>query len=188
MRNTEEAHISLEDLHQDDKNPRVHSQRNMSMLARSVEDVGAARSGVIDENNTILAGNGTFEALRDAGITKVRVVPTDGNEWVVVQRTGLSRAQKDKLKLYDNRTAELASYDKTNLEALDLNLEEFFFKDELQTYTDSASTKDYEDKEINDDVEGFRYQIIVECVDEREQAALLAKFETEEIQCRALIV
>ena len=45
---------------------------------KSLEEVGAARSGVIDEDSNILAGNGTFEALSAVGIDKVRVVEASG--------------------------------------------------------------------------------------------------------------
>lgn len=35
--------------------------------------------------------------------------------------------------------------------------------------------------------EGLRYQVIVQCTDEHEQCALLDRFATEGLQCRALI-
>jgi len=85
------------------------------MIADSLREVGAARSGVIDEDGNILAGNGTWEALAEAGIERVKVVEADGNEWVVVQRKGLTPEQKRKLAIADNRTSELADWDPTIL-------------------------------------------------------------------------
>ena len=101
----------LSDLHQDPKNARAHNPRNVGMIADALREVGAARSGVIDEDGRILAGNATWEALAEAGIERVRVVKADGNEWVVVQREGLTEEQKRRLALYDNRAAELADWD-----------------------------------------------------------------------------
>ncbi len=66
---------------------------------------------MIDEEGRILAGNATWEALAEAGIERVKVVQADGNEWVVVQREGLTEEQKRRLALYDNRAAELAEWD-----------------------------------------------------------------------------
>ena len=71
---------TLSDLKPDTLNARKHNPRNLSMIEQSLRQVGAARSGVIDEDGTILAGNGTYEALAAAGIERVRVVETDGND------------------------------------------------------------------------------------------------------------
>ena len=54
------------------------------MLLESIEQVGAARSIVIDEDDTILAGHGVAEAAAEAGITRVQVVDTDGRTLVAV--------------------------------------------------------------------------------------------------------
>lgn len=101
----------LRDLHQDPRNVRLHNPRNVGMIVDALREVGAARSGVIDEEGRILAGNATWEALAEAGIERVKVVQADGEEWVVVQRSGLTEEQKRRLALYDNRTGELADWD-----------------------------------------------------------------------------
>ena len=82
---------TLKDLKPDVKNARKHNPRNIGMIADALREVGAARSGVCDEDGNILAGNGTYEALAEAGIEKVKVVEADGNEWVVVKRKGLTK-------------------------------------------------------------------------------------------------
>ena len=43
-------------------NPRTHTSRGIDFLKASLGRVGAARSGVIDEERTILAGNGMQDA------------------------------------------------------------------------------------------------------------------------------
>jgi ParB-like chromosome segregation protein Spo0J len=99
----------------DKKNRRKHNERNIGMIVNSLQQVGASRSIVIDENNNILAGNGTVEAAQLAGIERMRIVDADGEEIIAVRRTGLSDEQKRKLALYDNRAAELADW---NLEQM----------------------------------------------------------------------
>lgn len=98
----------LKDLTPDPKNARKHTPRNIGTIVDALHDVGAGRSIVIDEHGVILAGNATTEAAAEAGITKVRVIDTDGDEIIAVRRSNLTPEQKTKLALYDNRAAELA--------------------------------------------------------------------------------
>lgn len=102
---------TLADLTPDPRNARKHNPRNVGMLEKSLNEVGAARSIVIDENGVVLAGNATIEAAGRAGIERVQVVDADGETIVAVRRTGLTQTQKTRLALYDNRTAELADWD-----------------------------------------------------------------------------
>ena len=75
-------------------NPRTHTSRGIDFLKASLGRVGAARSGVIDEERTILAGNGMQDAATQVGYREAVVVTTDGTRPVFVQRTGLSTTQK----------------------------------------------------------------------------------------------
>jgi len=81
------------------------------MIVNALHEVGAARSIVIDEDGNILAGNATIEAAAEAGIENLQIVEADGETIVAVRRTGLTDAQKTRLKYFDNRTAELADWD-----------------------------------------------------------------------------
>lgn len=126
--------LDIADLVPDPKNARKHTPRNVGMIASALQEVGTGRSGVIDENRRVLAGNATWEALAQAGIKRVKVVKSNGEEWVVVQRSGLTEKQKKKLALYDNRTAELSFWDTDALAELngeDL-LQGLFGDDELK--------------------------------------------------------
>lgn len=113
---TKPAH--LRDLTPDPKNARKHNPRNVGMLVDALQEVGAARSIVIDEEGVVLAGNATIEAAAEAGITKVVTVDADGETLVAVRRTGLTPEQKTRLALYDNRVAELADWDESVLTEL----------------------------------------------------------------------
>lgn len=101
----------------DDDNAREHNARNLGMIADSLREVGAARSIVIDEDGRVLAGNATVEAAAIAGIENVVVVDGDGETIVAVRRSGLTEEQKKRLALYDNRSAELATWDVGQLAA-----------------------------------------------------------------------
>jgi DNA modification methylase len=100
----------IKELVPDPANRRAHNPRNIGMVVDALQQVGAARSIVIDEDNVILAGNGVTEAAAEAGITKLRVIDAAGDELIAVRRSGLSEAQKRALAIYDNRTGELATW------------------------------------------------------------------------------
>jgi hypothetical protein len=125
--------LAVDGLRLDTANRRAHDARNLAMIAESLQTVGAARSIVIDEDNTVLAGNGVTEGARLAGLTRVRVVDTDGDELIAVRRRGLTAEQKRHLAMYDNRTGELSTWDLAQLRADDmqgLDLRPFFTDDE----------------------------------------------------------
>lgn len=117
----------------DARNARKHNPRNIGMIADALQEVGAARSIVIDEHGNILAGNGTIDAAAQAGIERLRVIDTDGDEIIAVRRSGLSAKQKKRLALFDNRTAETAEWDVDVLAEFssDKLLEGMFYTDEL---------------------------------------------------------
>lgn len=129
MANGDSQHTSIRELRSDPHNRREHNPRNIGMLVDALHAVGAARSIVIDETDTVLAGNGVLEAAAEAGIERVKVVDVDGETIVAVRRTGLSEEQKRKLAIYDNRTSELATWNVEQLKldaAEGLDLQPFF--------------------------------------------------------------
>ncbi len=103
-------------------NARQRTERSAGMIVESLQRFGAARSIVIDEDNTVLAGNGTTEAAAVAGIDRVRVIEAKGDELIAVRRRGLTPEQKAALALADNRTAELAVWDNEVIAALEAEM------------------------------------------------------------------
>lgn len=110
-----EEQLAIEKLTSDPRQIRRHTDRNLTMIGDGLKAVGAARSIVVDESNAILAGNGTIEAARLQGFTKVRIIEADGSEIIAVRRRGLSEKQKVELALYDNRSSDFAEYDASAL-------------------------------------------------------------------------
>jgi hypothetical protein len=131
---------TLDSLQPDPRNARTHSKDNLDFITGSLREVGAARSIVIDEDNVILAGNATVKAARAAGLTNVRVIEADGESVIAVRRSGLTPEQKQRLALYDNRAAELASWDSAVLRSLaqDTDLAGIFGADDLSALLGDA--------------------------------------------------
>lgn len=124
---------SITSLQSDHKNARRRTDRSSELIKESLQRYGAARSIVIDEDNRILAGNGTIDGAKAAGIKNVRIIETDGDEIIAVRRTGLSEEQKVGLALADNRTADLSEWDQEMLHQLseDHDLSPWFNQDDL---------------------------------------------------------
>lgn len=147
------------------------------MVVESLQTVGAARSIVIDEDNVILAGNGVTEAAREAGITKLRIIDTDGDEVIAVRRTGLTDAQKHHLSVSDNRSGELSTWNVQQLRAdvkkgRDLGV--FFTEKEqlqiLQVREDESVTKGSPEKAMQ--LAPDREYLVVMCGNAAEWEAL----------------
>lgn len=109
---------SINNLKADHKNARKRTDRSAELIKQSLERYGAARSIVIDEDNRILAGNGTVDGAKAAGIKNVRIIDTEGDEIIAIRRTGLSEDEKVGLALADNRTADLSEWDQEMLHHL----------------------------------------------------------------------
>jgi hypothetical protein len=124
---------SITSLQSDHKNARRRTDRSSDLIKESLQRYGAARSIVIDEDNRILAGNGTIEGAKAAGIKNVRIIETDGDEIIAVKRTGLTEDQKVGLALADNRTADLSEWDQEMLHQLseEHDLTPWFNQDDL---------------------------------------------------------
>jgi DNA modification methylase len=126
---------SIKDLKPDHKNARKRTDRSAKLIAESLQRYGAARSIVIDEDGRILAGNGTVDGAKAAGIKNVRVIETDGTELIAVKRIGLTEDEKVGLALADNRTSDLSEWDNEMLRQLseEHDLTPWFEDDELLT-------------------------------------------------------
>jgi hypothetical protein len=169
----------------DPHNRRLHGTRNVQMIAEALRTVGAARSIVIDDRNEVIAGNGVLEAAGQAGIQKVRVVDTDGDEIIAVRRVGLSPAQKRDMAMYDNRAGELAEWNIPQLEADFKNgatFAPFFTPEELQKMRVVARTLGTANQ-----VAPGNYLVVVTYRDEADQVALLGRLMTEGLICKALV-
>lgn len=77
------------------------------LLPQAIKKLGCGRSILVDAQNNVICGNGTLKAVVEAGIKKVRVIDTTGDELIVVRRTDVMPDTKKQcdLKLTDNLIA-----------------------------------------------------------------------------------
>ena len=103
--------MKLKDLIRPERNIRIHTEKQLQEFERSVKMFGQIRPIVIDENNTILAGNGLYETL----------LRMNREEALVYKYEDLTEAQKKKLMIADNKIFSLGI---ENLDTLNEFLEE----------------------------------------------------------------
>lgn len=135
--------ISADELTPDQNNANRGTPRGRKALKNSLRKLGAGRSILIDKNKTILAGNKTFEEAKKQGLP-IRVIQTDGNELIAVQRTDLDVKDKkaQELAISDNRVAELdLAWNPDVLGATNADLTELFEKNELGLMFADPNTK-----------------------------------------------
>lgn len=83
----EEKVIDIQELAQDSHNFNKGNEQGQQLMERSFKELGAGRSILLDRNGNIIAGNKSQQAAIAAGIKKVRVIETTGDELVAVKRT-----------------------------------------------------------------------------------------------------
>ncbi|MDR0761127.1 MAG: ParB/Srx family N-terminal domain-containing protein [Treponema sp.] len=116
-----------------ERNTRIHPEKQIKEIRRSLKKWGQYRDAVVDEDYVILAGNGLVEAMRAEGFTTA---------WVVIVY-GLSENDKKKFMLADNKTAGLGVDNLNNIEYLIQELAGDFdipgFDDEILSSINAAS-------------------------------------------------
>ena len=99
----------ISDLKFDDKNFNKHTEYGMSLLEKSLRELGAGRSILLDKDNNIIAGNGIVEAAGSVGLENVKIIETTGDEIVAVKRTDMTIDSREgrEMALADNATANV---------------------------------------------------------------------------------
>jgi ParB-like chromosome segregation protein Spo0J len=170
--------LQIKDLTPDPENARQHDDKNLKAIQGSLKEFGQRKPIVITEDGVIVAGNGTVEAAKRLGWLQIEAVRVPG-DWTPEQTKAFALA--------DNRTAELANWDKEVLAAQLIELEEANFE-----IADFGFLKEQESKEVELDVNSINvkdtFEVVIECKDEFEQQDFLERFMNEGLKVRAIIV
>ena len=102
----------------DPNNYRMHPDNNRRMIKRSLRDLGAGRSIVVDNTGASIGGSGVLGEAEALGLPQ-RIVETDGSELVVVVRKdmGPDDPRRKLLALADNATTDQSEWDVEALQA-----------------------------------------------------------------------
>lgn len=175
--------IDINELTQDQHNFNKGTAKGKKLMNKSLKELGAGRSILIDKNGNIIAGNKTQKAAIEAGIKKVRVIETTGDELVAVKRTDIDINTKKgrELALADNAASRLnLEWDEVELAnaaaEYDIGVEEWLPK--IQDM--EVSTLD-----ISDQLQHY-HQVIVVCRSEDEMKELCEQLKQEGLKCNTL--
>jgi hypothetical protein len=136
----------------DDKNYRVHGEKNLRLIEKSLTDCGAGRSILIDNDDCIIAGNGVYQKAQELGLP-VRVIESDGTELIAIRRTDLATedSRRKALALADNYTSDTSVFD------VDVVLQDFSIE-ELDAWEFSVDNLNLNDPDTEfDDFGEFEY-------------------------------
>ena len=154
--------INIEELIQDSRNFNKGSEQGQELMERIFKEMGAGRSILIDRNGNIIAGNKSQKAAIAAGIKKVRIIETTGDELVAVKRTDvdIDSAEGRKMAYLDNLTTQVnLTWDETELQAVQADVEGFDIADfgvdvaDIPMIEPKESVSDDDDVHIEDNDE-----------------------------------
>lgn len=97
--------VPLDSLRPDPGNARAHGRDNIAAIRASLERFGQVRPLLVSTDGTVVAGNGTLEAMRSLGWRAARVLRLPWEDAATCRAYAIA----------DNRTAELASWDDETL-------------------------------------------------------------------------
>jgi DNA modification methylase len=99
---------TIADLVPDNLNANKGTEYGQHLIEKSLRELGAGRSILLDKNNRIIAGNKTVENAASIGLEDVLIVETDGKQIVAVKRIDidLDTEQGRKMAIADNSTSK----------------------------------------------------------------------------------
>ena len=124
--------VDIRDIIPDDHNFNAGTEKGREMIEKSFRELGAGRSILLDKNNRIIAGNKSQQAAIATGITKVRIVDTEGDEIVAVRRRDVDLDSKvgRELAFADNATQQVSlAWDEAELQAVQADVDGFDIAD-----------------------------------------------------------
>jgi ParB-like chromosome segregation protein Spo0J len=104
----ERKKVNIDLLKHPDKNTRIHPEKQINEIRRSLKKWGQYRDAVVDDQYLVLAGNGLIEAMRQEGFKTA---------WAVIVYD-ITENEKIKFMLADNKTAGLGIDNLNNIEEL----------------------------------------------------------------------
>ena len=132
-----------------ERNARIHSDEQIEMICKSIQEFGFISPCLITKDNEVIAGHGRLEAAKQLGLKKVPCVYVEG----------LTEEQYKAYVLVDNKLTELGGWDLETLEIemndINLDMTEFGF---YVKNADWFSDREYEGaarQEGNDEYNDF---------------------------------
>lgn len=148
--------IPVREIKEYEKNARKNDKA-VDLVAQSIEKYGFKVPIVVDKNNVIIAGHARLKAAKRLGLETVPCVVADD----------LTEEQVRAFRLADNKTAELAEWDFSKLEAeLEATNDDWLFGlfekkryEDVEEYDGEINLSTFDDEEFEYECQecGFRF-------------------------------
>lgn len=159
------------------RNSRTHSDTQVAQIAASIREWGWTTPVLVDEGGGIIAGHGRVLAARQLGMTDVPVVIA----------TGWSDAKRRAYVIADNKLALNAGWDAEML-ALELGeLGELGFDLSLTGFSDDEINPIEKEIDTSPQLESREFRVVVEDLNEEQQAKLIEDLESKGFKCKAMM-
>lgn len=171
----------MSDIKFDTRNYRIHDTKNKELIKKSLQECGAGRSIIIDNDGEIIGGNGVYEQALELNMP-IKIIETDGSELVVVKRTDLSTEdyKRKQLAVMDNSTSDTSKF---NIDLLNIDFPAIELEEMGIEIPDIKEEK--EPKDISDELKE-QYEVVVECSSEYEQEEIFNQLNEMGLKCRLL--
>lgn len=160
----------IKDIHPYEKNPRVISDVAIEKVANSIKEFGFKVPIVIDKDGTVVTGHTRLKAAEKLGMTEVPCIVADD----------LTPEQIKAFRLADNKVSEFSEWNldllNSEIEILDIDMEKFGFDQNVSNIENGS--EEYKEEELN-----FKYEIIVECDNESQQAKVFKELQGKGYVC-----
>lgn len=172
----------------DNINANKGTQYGQHLIEKSLRELGAGRSVLLDKNNRIIAGNKTIENAAAIGLDNVIIVETTGDQIVAVKRMDVDLDSKRgrELALADNATS------KANLEWDDEAIQEISEKWEIEPENwgikEFAVEPEQDPFDDNGISEKNQFGVIVMCESENEQSKAFERLQNLGYKCKVVVV
>lgn len=172
---------SIDEIKPYENNPRNNDDA-VDAVANSIKEFGWQQPIVVDNDGIIVAGHTRYKAAKKLGLKHVPVVQAVHDDG-----TSLTDEEIKAYRLADNKTNELAAWDDELLEDElvgidDIDMADFGFDDFDKEANDEA---DVDSLDLSDNVEE-KFQLKVECQDEKSLADLYDRLQKEGYTCNIL--
>ena len=114
-------YVKIGELRKYSLNPKIHEEKQIQQIAKSIERFGFNNPILIDEKSEVIAGHGRLLAAK---LLKLETIP-------VIRLTYLSEPEKRAYRIADNKLSEIGKWDTdllklefSEIEKLALNLED----------------------------------------------------------------
>ena len=97
-------YVKIGELQEYSTNPKIHDEKQIQQIAKSIDKFGFTNPILIDENSEIIAGHGRLMAAK---LLQLEAIP-------VIRLTHLSEAEKRAYRIADNKLSENGQW---NIEA-----------------------------------------------------------------------